>query len=681
MSKENLENKAFGDWTVIKDTGERKVLCRCSCIDKTEKMVDRYTLLNGTSTNCGHTRYELTYDLTGKRFGKWHVLEYAGRRMWKCQCSCENKTIRVLESKALRNGTTKSCGCDKTNQFKDTMLNKYGDISTRKVGNPREDWQIKVVSDEKAFKEYLTKLGKPTVRQLSQLLSINETMILRYIHKYKSEELVNLMPIKSSIESEILNYIKSLQPNVRCKVSARNIIDNYELDMYFPDLNIAIEVDGTYWHSSLMKDYRYHQQKTFMANNRGIRLIHIFEYEWVNIEKREIIKKYLYNIFGDTQKIYARYTCIKELNKLEAKNFLTANHLMGYSACEKAIGVYTNKEELVGVLTLVKCRFQSSVQDTYEIARLSWRYDVRVIGGVPKLLTYIKNTYNISGLLTYVDISKFTGNGMAKAGFKVIKITQPNYVWIGRHNTDIKTRYQTTKENLIKQGLGDDTQTEDEIMHELGYFKIYDCGNLKMVYGMDSTENTEDNIKDVADSINNKIISPESKLKYNLTGKVFGHLTVIEYMGNQKWKCKCSCGRDGCLGETIVHSQHLRHGRTKSCGVGNKFVDLSGQKFNHWDVIEYLGDSMYKCKCDCDYGTVRAVHRYDLITGKSKCCGICSGNQFKDMTNQMFDTWEAVAYIGNQKWLCICTECGEEKIIDGRSLRRCTYSVCACRNK
>jgi hypothetical protein len=44
------------------------------------------------------------------------VLEFAGRykskyTMWKCQCSCENKTIVIVNGSHLVKGSTQSCGC------------------------------------------------------------------------------------------------------------------------------------------------------------------------------------------------------------------------------------------------------------------------------------------------------------------------------------------------------------------------------------------------------------------------------------------------------------------------------------------------------------------------------------------------------------------------------------------
>ena len=59
-------------------------------------------------------------NLAGQVFGRWLVLERApdrvqpsGQRkvMWRCQCSCENKTIRDIFGYNLKGGHTSSCGC------------------------------------------------------------------------------------------------------------------------------------------------------------------------------------------------------------------------------------------------------------------------------------------------------------------------------------------------------------------------------------------------------------------------------------------------------------------------------------------------------------------------------------------------------------------------------------------
>lgn len=46
-----------------------------------------------------------------------------------------------------------------------------------------------------------------------------------------------------------------------------------------------------------------------------------------------------------------------------------------------------------------------------------------------------------------------------------------------------------------------------------------------------------------------------------MSGKTFGQLTALEYLGSDRWKCICTCGN-----ETITRGTCLRSGNTKSCG-------------------------------------------------------------------------------------------------------------------
>lgn len=62
------------------------------------------------------------------------------------------------------------------------------------------------------------------------------------------------------------------------------------------------------------------------------------------------------------------------------------------------------------------------------------------------------------------------------------------------------------------------------------------------------------------------LIQADASMTYNLTGKVFGRLTVLEPQPGKagkelRWLCQCVCGK-----QTVVRSYCLRKGSTKSCG-------------------------------------------------------------------------------------------------------------------
>ena len=106
----------------------------------------------------------------------------------------------------------------------------------------------------------------------------------------------------SKPEKEIVNFIKSFY-NGKLIENNRNIIlneysNNYlELDIYLPDINLAIEFNGRYWHSDeMIKENKnwfnsadeYHQYKTRKCKEKDIELIHIDEKDYIK-NKNEIL--------------------------------------------------------------------------------------------------------------------------------------------------------------------------------------------------------------------------------------------------------------------------------------------------------------------------------------------------------------------------------------------------------
>ena len=123
----DLTNQKFGRWTVLSraknnDRGEAMWNCICEC--GTKKIVHGYTLRKGKSLSCGCLQKEIASknafeDLTGKKFGKLTVINYAGKdnqknSIWNCQCDCEAKTIIQVRTADLKRGKTQSCGCLKS---------------------------------------------------------------------------------------------------------------------------------------------------------------------------------------------------------------------------------------------------------------------------------------------------------------------------------------------------------------------------------------------------------------------------------------------------------------------------------------------------------------------------------------------------------------------------------------
>ena len=215
------------------------------------------------------------------------------------------------------------------------------------------------------------------------------------------------------------------------------------------------------------------------AQLKGVRLIHVFEYELKNITTAIKILQYIKDIISQpTNIIYARNTSVVPLNREVALEFLNKYHLQGFAEAEVNLGCIYNGE-LVGLMSFGRPRFSDECE--YELIRAVWKSGYSVVGGSEKLFDYfIKSEYNPKSIVSYCNIAKFTGKSYRRLGFKVDKITEPNYFWVKEDKA--LPRYQTTKRDLLDAGLGTDEDTEDSIMERLGYLKVYDCGNYKFIW-------------------------------------------------------------------------------------------------------------------------------------------------------------------------------------------------------
>ena len=282
--------------------------------------------------------------------------------------------------------------------------------------------------------------------------------------------------IISNAETEIGEFLKSLTYKVILR--DKTILDNkQELDIFIPEKSIAIEYDGLFWHSDVFKEKNYHLQKTEECNKKNIRLIHIFEDEW--IDKKNIVKSMLKNILGVTErKFYARKCNVKEITSSEKKIFINENHIQGDATSSINLGLFYNNE-LVSVMTFGHPRINlGSKQPTkgnYELIRFCNKLNTSVVGGASKLFKYFIEKYKPQTITSYCDRRWSIGNMYKKLGFELDHFSTPNYFYIEGNNR--KNRFKYRKSELIRKGY-DKNKTEKEIMVERGLRRIYDCGTM-----------------------------------------------------------------------------------------------------------------------------------------------------------------------------------------------------------
>ncbi len=272
----------------------------------------------------------------------------------------------------------------------------------------------------------------------------------------------------SKAEEELREFLKSILDD-RILSNNRTLIPPKEVDIYIPSKYLAIEYCGLYWHSeSNEKDKWYHFNKWKECNDKGIRLLTIWDSEWIN--KQEIVKNRLKHILGNEKGIGARKCEIKEIELSQTREFCEVNHLHGYQQSSVKLGAFY-EDELVGVMTFGKRKITGGISE-WEIMRFCT--SCNVVGLASRFVGKFKKDYHPEKLVSYSDNRWDTGKVYENMGFEKTNTPSPGY-WYTSNFLSLEHRYKFRKKRLVEQGA-DSSLTEKEIMVSLGYSRVWDCG-------------------------------------------------------------------------------------------------------------------------------------------------------------------------------------------------------------
>jgi hypothetical protein len=87
----------------------------------------------------------------------------------------------------------------------------------------------------------------------------------------------------------------------------------------------------------------------------------------------------------------------------------------------------------------------------------------------------------------------------------------------------------------------------------------------------------------------------------------------------------------------------------------SRFIDMTGQTFTRLTAVQYLGECKYLCRCSC--GTERTVHVGMLRTGNTRSCG-CLRRELQIERNLSHGKAKTREYAA---WSGMITRCTNEK--------------------
>jgi very-short-patch-repair endonuclease len=319
--------------------GHRYVECLCDCGTYTKVSIEN--LKSGNTTSCGCFKSEKTSErnrldvspLIGKTLNNLTILEgikkKSGRTLLRCLCNCGKEVI--LPAVRVLTENTKSCGCRKYSKKEEIDKIKVGDRSERLVVvDLPQGGKIKVkcncekeTEKEISIYDFLNKkirscgclkketphrvLKKDRIGQRFGLLTVLEedktktTKGSRTYYKCKCDCGNTTTVHTSQLAMELTRSCGCLKGNISETLTQREIKEEFkglqvqfneylpilkglELDIYLPELSLAIEVDGKqhyqytpYFHRNGPEDFEKQKErdkkKNKLCKESGITLL------------------------------------------------------------------------------------------------------------------------------------------------------------------------------------------------------------------------------------------------------------------------------------------------------------------------------------------------------------------------------------------------------------------------
>jgi hypothetical protein len=210
-------------------------------------------------------------------------------------------------------------------------------------------------------------------------------------------------------------------------------------------------------------------------------LLNIWE-DWA-INKPSIVESIILSKLGlYRHKIYARKCKIINISHKEAADFLNQNHIQGSCNASVRYGLVYNGE-LISLMTFGKKRTMmmggKTNRESWELLRFCTKLNTIVVGGASKLLSHFIKEQGPKIIESFSSHDTSNGNVYKQLGFMESSNSASSYWYVDKHMIRYP-RFTFNKQTLIEQGY-DASLTEEQIMAQRGFLKIYDSGQTKWI--------------------------------------------------------------------------------------------------------------------------------------------------------------------------------------------------------
>lgn len=261
-----------------------------------------------------------------------------------------------------------------------------------------------------------------------------ETKTKKVVKKETPELVITKSPLNRDFELKAIEFINSINPNYTI---------NEDGFLYFEDKHLAISFNEKYESSNLYKSKDYFDRVHILYEEKGIRLMILFDWQIEHKDSWEKMKMLLITAIGHPKRIMSRKCDVRQITDEEARPINEQFHTMGHRKAKISYGLFYN-DKLVEIMSFGNNKWNRNIQNSnsWEIIRgcmgslnVSQLDDdpnslYFVSGGPSRLLKHFIRDYDPDIVFSYCESGLFSGSSYVAAGMHFAGRTPGTKFWL-----------------------------------------------------------------------------------------------------------------------------------------------------------------------------------------------------------------------------------------------------------
>lgn len=274
-----------------------------------------------------------------------------------------------------------------------------------------------ILQDPEEFKKYVT--GR-NYESAALSLDTSAYTITQYVQKYNLHHVVSKG--QGSAQQDLLcDWLTSL--GYALEKNNRTIIKPKEIDIYIPEFQLGIEVNGVFYHSESTggKDSQFHLNKQINAAAKGVKLLHVCS---THIKHNlDAVKSVILSNLNQLDQIGVQQCTVATVMQETAKEFAKTNSI-GAAVGNVNYGLVSNNE----LVQMLSCSTIDN-SNNWEIVNIVSKNYTSVDNGLRVLFEQFVSDSSPQSVVYFADNRYYTGRSLDTLEFDLEYTTAP-YAWV-----------------------------------------------------------------------------------------------------------------------------------------------------------------------------------------------------------------------------------------------------------